>query len=95
MAISPDGTRLASGGDDSTVRIWRVADGRQLATLTGGSDHVYAVAYSPDGQRLAVSECAGQQYRLAEYAPGDQIEVTVAEDRQSLAFRVPSKTQTV
>ncbi|HEY0024735.1 MAG TPA: ATP-dependent Clp protease ATP-binding subunit [Longimicrobium sp.] len=32
---------------------------------------------------------------MSEYNPGDEIEVSVAEDRQSLAFRVPSKTQTV
>ncbi|MBB4638627.1 ATP-dependent Clp protease ATP-binding subunit [Longimicrobium terrae] len=31
----------------------------------------------------------------SEYSPGDEIEVSVAEDRQKLAFRVPSKTQTV
>jgi ATP-dependent Clp protease ATP-binding subunit ClpC len=31
----------------------------------------------------------------AEFSPGDEIEVSVAEDRQSLSFRVPSKTQTV
>jgi ATP-dependent Clp protease ATP-binding subunit ClpC len=31
---------------------------------------------------------------LAEYSPGDEIEVTVAEDRQSLAFRVPSSSTT-
>jgi ATP-dependent Clp protease ATP-binding subunit ClpC len=31
---------------------------------------------------------------LAEYAPGDEIEVTVSEDRQSLSFRVPSSTKT-
>ncbi|MBV9110691.1 MAG: NDP-hexose 4-ketoreductase, partial [Gemmatimonadetes bacterium] len=31
---------------------------------------------------------------LAEYAPGDEIEVTVGEDRQGLAFRVLSKQST-
>jgi ATP-dependent Clp protease ATP-binding subunit ClpC len=31
----------------------------------------------------------------SEFSPGDEIEVSVAEDRQALAFRVPSKTQTV
>jgi ATP-dependent Clp protease ATP-binding subunit ClpC len=31
----------------------------------------------------------------SEFSPGDVIQVTVAEDRQSLAFRVPSQTQTV
>jgi ATP-dependent Clp protease ATP-binding subunit ClpC len=31
----------------------------------------------------------------SEFSPGDEIEVSVAEDKQALAFRVPSKTQTV
>jgi WD40 repeat protein len=35
------------------LRIWRAADGAQLAALTGGSEHIYAVAFSPDGRWLA------------------------------------------
>jgi hypothetical protein len=37
----------------------------------GGYSGIRRVAYSPDGQRLAVAECIGQQYRLALYTPGD------------------------
>jgi WD40 repeat protein len=37
------------------VRLWRVSDGALLRTLTGGSEHVYAVAFSPDGTLLATS----------------------------------------
>ena len=35
------------------MRIWRVADGGLVRTLTGGSQHVYAVGFSPDGRFVA------------------------------------------
>jgi WD40 repeat protein len=53
VAFSPDGQRLASAGEDDTVRIWNPATGARLATMTGHSDTVYGVAWSPDGLRLA------------------------------------------
>ncbi len=53
VAFSPDSQLLATGGDDSSIKLWRVHDGSLVNTLTGGSEHVYAVAFSPDGQWLA------------------------------------------
>ncbi len=35
------------------TRLWRVADGTLLATLTGHTDQVTSVAFAPDGQTLA------------------------------------------
>jgi WD40 repeat protein len=55
VAYSPDGTMLASGGDDNTVRLWRSEDGRWLHTLKGHSDHVEKVVFAPDGKTLASS----------------------------------------
>ena len=53
VAFSPDGTTLASGSTDSTIKFWDVASGKERATFRGHRHHVIAVAYSPDGKTLA------------------------------------------
>ena len=53
VAIAPDGTWLATAGDDGTVRIWDPATGQQRAALTGHAGPVTAVAIAPDGTWLA------------------------------------------
>ena len=54
MAFSPDGRRLATGGDGNTVKVWDVGDGRELlAPLRGHTGDVYSVAFSPDGRWIA------------------------------------------
>src|SRR5262249_48430767 len=52
VAFSPDGTRLAAGCRDNTVRLIDVASRQQVAELHGHTDYVHAVAWSPDGTRL-------------------------------------------
>ena len=58
MAIAPDGTWLATGSQDGTVRTW-AADGTPRATLTGHDGPVNAVAIAPDGTWLTTAATAG------------------------------------
>tara|TARA_B100000959_G_C14637323_1_gene482789 strand:- start:161 stop:580 length:420 start_codon:yes stop_codon:yes gene_type:complete len=53
IAWSPDGHTLASGGYDSSVRLWDVASREQMGVLEGHTDRVNSVAWSPDGHTLA------------------------------------------
>lgn len=50
---SPDGTRLASGGNDNTIRIWDTATGEQLLELRGHDQYVKDIRFSPDGRQIA------------------------------------------
>src|SRR6185436_9481693 len=53
VVFSPDGTRIASGSSDHTVRIWNAATGQLLRTMFGHEEVVEHVAFSPDGNRIA------------------------------------------
>ena len=51
VAYSPDGQTVASGSLDKTIKLWNINTGNLLQTLEG----YYIVAYSPDGQTLALA----------------------------------------
>ncbi len=53
VAFSSDGTMLASGSYDQTVRVWEVATGEQRQLLAGHTNAVLTVAFAPDGQLVA------------------------------------------
>jgi WD40 repeat protein len=53
VALSPDGSLLAAGGQDKTVHLWNTADGRQVAVLSGFTAPVRTVAFGPSGIVLA------------------------------------------
>ncbi|BAY13587.1 serine/threonine-protein kinase [Calothrix sp. NIES-2098] len=54
VSFSPNGKTLASG-DDKIIRLWDLNTQKVLATLSGHSQAVKSVAYSPDGKILATA----------------------------------------
>jgi hypothetical protein len=54
VAFSPNGTLLATGSDDTTIKLWRVSDGAFVRTLAGHTSSVNSIAFSPDGTLLVL-----------------------------------------
>ncbi len=53
IAFSPDGKTIASGAWDQTVRLWNVADGKEIRSFTGHHGEVECVAFAPNGKSIA------------------------------------------
>jgi WD40 repeat protein len=54
VALSPDGSLVATASSTAAVAIWRISGGR-MRTLKGHTDTVYSIVFSPDGKTLATA----------------------------------------
>ncbi|KAL0945602.1 hypothetical protein HGRIS_014986 [Hohenbuehelia grisea] len=73
ISFAHDSTRIASGSNDKTIRLWDAATGEQIgAPLSGHASDVTSVTFSPDGNRIA-SGSDDKTIRLWDAATGEQI----------------------
>ncbi|MFQ5732145.1 MAG: WD40 repeat domain-containing protein [Planctomycetaceae bacterium] len=72
LDVSPDGTLLASCGNDNLVKLWNAADGKAVKSLAGHKSNVYSVLFHPDGKHLLSGDLDGD-VKLWEIAAGKAV----------------------
>jgi WD40 repeat protein len=74
VAISPDGSLIATASRDGTARIWDLKTGRVLHTLVGHRAAVTSIAFSPDGKDVLTAS-ADHDARLWDAKTGAPLQV--------------------
>ncbi|EJC98406.1 WD40 repeat-like protein [Fomitiporia mediterranea MF3/22] len=70
VAFSLDGTRIASGSSDMTIRVWDAESGRIISgPFAGHTSSIRSVAFSPDGT-LVVSGSSDRAIRIWDVESG-------------------------
>ena len=58
-AWSPDGSRVATGGQDLTVQVWDALTGGNVVVYRGHTQWIWAVGWQPNGQLVASGSSDG------------------------------------
>jgi len=72
ISFSSDGELLATGSDDQTAKIWKVATGHELHSLVGHTDKISSVAFCPKGKLVATGSW-DTTIKLWEVATGKEL----------------------
>ena len=72
FALSDDGTKLATAGDEKILRIWNPSDGKLIREIPAPDHAIVAVAFRQDGAQVAMA-LANKTVRIVNVADGKEV----------------------
>ena len=63
VAFSPDGLKLAAGGEDLSIHVWKVASSARVNSIAAHTEPITALAWSPCATMIASSCGGGEGYQ--------------------------------
>jgi WD40 repeat protein/transcriptional regulator with XRE-family HTH domain len=96
VAFSPDGKTIAATGgvpETATIILWDALTGKELFSLTGHTDMIEQIVFSPDGTRLATASRDGSA-RIWDAVSGEALATLLGHDGTvfSVAFSPDGQT---
>jgi WD40 repeat protein len=73
IAISPHLTLVATGSEDTTIRLWNIDTGAEIVILTGHQKSVETIAFHPHQSGLLFSGDRSGQIKLWQVDPAEEL----------------------
>jgi WD40 repeat protein len=77
LCITPDGQRIVSACCDKTIKVWDLASGRELHSLTGHTDWITALLVTENG-RMIISAALDNTIRMWDLELGKELNTLTA-----------------
>src|SRR5262249_14972574 len=73
MVFSPDGSRIATAGEDGQTTLWDASTGAMILQWRGHATKILSISFRPDGRRLLTTSADGT-VRQWDSSTGQQVE---------------------
>src|SRR6185436_17016402 len=71
VALRPDGQQVARASWDHTIKVWNALHDQEARSFTGLTGEVWSLAFSTDGNRLAVP--AAEKLKVWDVQTGQEL----------------------